>query len=150
MNDVTGFFHVGITVEQMERSLRFYRDCLGLDIIFDREYSEDYLREILALDFESIRIVYLGIPGGGSIELLEYRGIERLSAASRPCDPGCGHISLYVSNVERVTQLAAKLGYGTRSAAPVDITAGPNSGARNIYLLDPDGYSVELVQPKSV
>ena len=32
---VTGFFHAGVTVSDMEESLRFYRDVLGLEIISD-------------------------------------------------------------------------------------------------------------------
>jgi hypothetical protein len=28
----------------------------------------------------------------------------------------------------------------------VDITSGPNQGARSIYMLDPDGYAVELFE----
>lgn len=37
-----------------------------------------------------------------------------------------------------------KMGYLARSQSCVDITEGPNSGARSLYLLDPDGYAIEL------
>ncbi|MEO5885550.1 MAG: hypothetical protein ABIQ58_08565, partial [Candidatus Limnocylindrales bacterium] len=94
MAAVTGFFHGGITVLEMERSLVFYRDGLGLEQAFDRILDAPYLSEVLGLSFEHIRAVYLHIPGGGFVELLEYVGIERLSAASRPCDPGAGHLCL--------------------------------------------------------
>ena len=30
----------------------------------------------------------------------------------------------------------------------VDITAGPNQGARSCYMADPDGYAVELFQKR--
>ena len=33
---ITGFFHGGVPVRDMDRSLRFYRDGLGLEIEFDR------------------------------------------------------------------------------------------------------------------
>ena len=33
---VNGFFHAGITVQDMDTSLRFYRDGLGLETYFDR------------------------------------------------------------------------------------------------------------------
>jgi catechol 2,3-dioxygenase-like lactoylglutathione lyase family enzyme len=32
---ITGFFHGGIAVSDMERSLAFYRDALGLEVFFD-------------------------------------------------------------------------------------------------------------------
>lgn len=146
MPTVTGFFHAGITVRDMESSLRFYRDGLGLAMQFDRLIDADYLREVLALDFTAIRAVYLDIPGGGIVELLEYQGIERLPARSRPSDYGAGHLCLYVDDVEGMTERLRAAGGEPRSSAPVAITSGPNAGARSIYLLDPDGYAVELFE----
>lgn len=144
---VTGFFHGGITVGDMDRSLAFYRDGLGLEVEFDRLLDAPYLRQVLGLDFAAIRAVYLRIPRGGFVELLEYRGIERLPASSRPCDPGAGHLCLYVDDVEAVHDRLAARGFRARSAGTVAIAAGPNTGARSAYFGDPDGYWVELFQP---
>jgi catechol 2,3-dioxygenase-like lactoylglutathione lyase family enzyme len=124
---VTGFFHGGITVNEIDRSLVFDRDGLGLEIEFDRMLDGPYLREVLGMPFDAIRAVYLRIPGGGFVELLAYRGIERFPAASRPCYPGTGHLCLDVD---------------------IDSTAGPNAGARSAYVADPDGYYVELFQKR--
>lgn len=146
MPRVTGFFHAGITVRKMDASLVFYRDGLGLDLHFDRQLDGDYLRTVLALDFAVIRAVYLRIPGGGFIELLEYQGVERLPAASRPCDFGAGHLCLYVDDIDEMVVRLEGYGGRARSDGAVDITSGPNAGARSIYLLDPDGYPIELFQ----
>jgi lactoylglutathione lyase len=143
---ISGFFHGGITVSDMDRSMRFYQDGLGLEKEFDRILDAPYLREVLCLTFDQIRAVYLRIPGGGFVELLEYRGIERFSAASRPCDYGAGHLCLYVEGIDEVFARLRDLGYEARSAGVVDITAGPNMGARSVYFADPDGYPVELFQ----
>jgi catechol 2,3-dioxygenase-like lactoylglutathione lyase family enzyme len=143
---VTGFFHAGITVRDMDDSLRFYRDVLGLETHFDTVLDGPYLPVVLALDVTTIRAVYLVIPGGGFVELLEYRDLERMSAASRPCDYGAGHLCFYVEGIDDVVARAHAAGFRTRSDGPVDITAGPNAGARSVYLLDPDGYPVELFQ----
>jgi lactoylglutathione lyase len=143
---VTGFFHAGITVKSMDVSLPFYRDALGLPVAFERVLGADYLRTVLALPLQDIRIVYLHLPGGGYVELLEYHGLETLSAASRPCDHGAGHLCLYVDNIDELVAAAQAMGYRARSPFPVDITEGPNAGARSIYLLDPDGYAIELFQ----
>jgi lactoylglutathione lyase len=145
---VTGFFHGGVTVRDMDTSLRFYRDGLGLEIEFDRILDADYLKTVLGLEFDHIRAVYLRIPGGGFVELLEYVGIERLSAASRPSDYGAGHLCLYVDDVAAVFSRLRELEYEARSEDVVDITAGPNAGARSVYMADPDGYAVELFQKR--
>ena len=69
-----------------------------------------------------------------------------MPAASRPCDPGAGHLCLYVEGIDELCDRIYKMGYRSRSETPVDITAGPNAGARSAYLLDPDGYPIELFQ----
>jgi len=145
---VTGFFHGGITVSDMDRSLVFYREGLGLEQEFDRILDAPYLKAVLGLEFDHIRAVYLRIPSGGFVELLEYAGVERFPAASRPCDYGAGHLCLYVDDVELVHARLVGMGFKARSAEVVDITAGPNAGARSCYMSDPDGYAVELFQKR--
>ena len=146
MTHITGFFHGGITVKDMEASLKFYRDGLQLEVEFDVINSADYLRTVVAMPFSEIRIVYLRIPNSGFVELLEYRGVERHSVSARPADFGGGHLCLYVDDIEAISARMQKLGYSSRSDKPVDIVAGPNIGAKVIYMIDPDGYFIELFQ----
>jgi catechol 2,3-dioxygenase-like lactoylglutathione lyase family enzyme len=40
--------HTGITVQNIEQSLAFYRDLLGLEIIFERLASEEFVQRPLA------------------------------------------------------------------------------------------------------
>lgn len=149
MTHITGFFHGGITVKDMETSLKFYRDGLGLEVEFDVINSADYLRTVVAVPFSEMRIVYLRIPNSGFVELLEYRGLERHSASSRPCDYGAGHLCFYVDDIDALVSRMHSLGYSSRSATAIDIVAGPNIGAKVVYLVDPDGYFVELFQKPS-
>ena len=121
---------------------------LGLPILFDRLLDGPYLPVVLDLDFRAIRAVYLTLPGGGFVELLEYQGIERFPASSRPCDYGGGHLCLYVDDVEGMHDRLASMGYRSRSGRVVDITEGPNAGARSCYMADPDGYWIELFQKR--
>jgi len=146
MTHITGFFHGGITVKDMDTALAFYRDGLQLEVAFDVINGADYLRNVLALPFSEIRIVYLKIPNSGFVELLEYRGLERRLAAAPPSDYGAGHLCLYVDDIDALVARMHGLGYKTRSTAAIDIVAGPNIGAKVVYLIDPDGYHVELFQ----
>ncbi|MCC6383471.1 MAG: VOC family protein, partial [Dehalococcoidia bacterium] len=76
---VSGFFHGGIGVADMERSLAFYRDLLGLEVHFDVTLDAvDYVRAALGIEMRDCRIVYLRIPGseGIFVELLEYHGTD--------------------------------------------------------------------------
>src|SRR4051794_19222106 len=122
---VSGAWHCGLAVTDMERSLEFYRDGLGLEVWIDRIANHDYLREVTAVPSTEVRIVYLRIPNlEFSLELLEHRGIERVPSRMRPCDPGSVHIGVYVDDIEAVAARMAGLGFPSRSGHPVDITAG--------------------------
>ncbi len=101
-----------------------------------------------AVPSTSVRIVYLRVPGTRvPIELLEHRGIERVPARTRPCDPGSVHVGLQVSDIDALHAHLESLGFSSRSGHPVTITAGPFAGARTCFFHDPDGFLVELQQP---
>lgn len=145
---IAGLSHAGITVSDMDASLAFYRDGLGLEAYIDRIADHDYLREVTAVNSANVRIVYLRVPGSRTpLELLEHRGIERLPVRSRPCDPGNVHVGLQVDDIDAFHARLESLGFHSRSGHPVDITAGPFAGARTCFFTDPDGFLVELQQP---
>jgi catechol 2,3-dioxygenase-like lactoylglutathione lyase family enzyme len=147
-DNIQGISHNGITVTDMDVSLRFYRDGLGLQVYIDRIANHDYLREVTAVPSTEVRIVYLKVPGTRvPLELLEHRGIERVPARTRPCDPGSVHVGLQVRDIQALHEHLTSLGYGSRSGHPVEITAGPFAGARTCFFPDPDGFLVELQEP---
>lgn len=145
---VVGILHGGITVSDMDASLAFYRDGLGLPLQVDAIRDTPYLHETLAVPFTEIRYVLLAIPGasGSFVELLEYRGIERMPAAARPCDPGSGHLCLQVRDAVAAHGRMTSLGYRARSVGAVDIDSGVNAGGKIVYFADPDGFWVELLE----
>jgi len=82
---IIGFFHTGVTVHDLDRSLSFYRDLLGLEVTMERVFTEPYIFEIVALPAKAIRVAYVKVPNSPVvIELLEYQGIERHPAGIRP------------------------------------------------------------------
>lgn len=146
---ITGFFHGGIAVADMERSLAFYRDLLGLEVYFDVTLDAvDYVRAVLGIEMTDARLVYLTIPGaeGIYVELIEYRGTEAGSVVPRAWERGTGHLCFHVSDAQRLHERAIEFGYRSRSEGAVEIPVGPNAGGRAAYLLDPDGYHIELFE----
>jgi lactoylglutathione lyase len=144
---VTGLFHAGVTVSDMEAALRFYRDGLGLEVVADGESAVGTATKIWNLTPERVRVVFLRVPGSDAmVELFEFIGLERHSASARPCDYGAGHMCLFVDDAEGVHRRMQDLGFRSRSGEVVPITAGPHAGAHAVYLIDPDGYHVELYQ----
>jgi lactoylglutathione lyase len=147
MTAVTGLFHAGVTVSDMDASLRFYRDGLGLEVLFDGESAVGAARVIWNLEPERVRVVFLGVPGSDStVELFEFFGLERHAASARPCDYGAGHMCLFVEDAEGLHARLRELGYRSRAGEVVTIQKGPHAGAKAVYMLDPDGYHVELYE----
>jgi len=124
--NVTGLFHVGLTVGNMDEALRFYRDALGLEQESIGERPGDAVAPVIGIEPERLIVAWLRVPGSDArLELFEYQGIERFSAAARPCDIGYGHFCLYVDDLDAVYARLRAGGYGA----------------------SPDGYNVELYQP---
>jgi lactoylglutathione lyase len=144
---VTGFFHAGVTVSNMEAALRFYRDGLGLEVAFDGESAIRYARQIWAIDPERVRVVFLRVPGSDSfVELFEFAGIERHPASARPCDYGAGHLCLFVEDLDALHDRMREQGFRSRAGEVVTLGEGPHAGSKVVYMIDPDGYHVELYQ----
>jgi lactoylglutathione lyase len=143
---VSGFFHAGVTVRDMDAALRFYRDALGLELKSLDETSSELAWEIWDLRAERVKIAFLRIPGSDAlIELFEFAGVERHSASARPCDYGAGHFCLYVDDAEAALERIRAHGFGARSGV-VDLGGESGRGPRAVYAIDPDGYHVELFE----
>lgn len=142
---VNGFFHAGVTVRDMSTSLRFYRDGLGLEVTEERT-TGGAAWTVWNLQGDHTKVAFLAVPGSDAvIELFEFVGLERHSASARPCDYGAGHFCLYVDDTAAVHARVVALGFSSRSDV-VELTHGPHAGRKVVYLIDPDGYHVELYQ----
>jgi catechol 2,3-dioxygenase-like lactoylglutathione lyase family enzyme len=149
---VSEIFHTGLTVSDLDRSIAFYRDVLGLELVAQWDSSRPYLRTVVGFPDAELRIALLRIPSsragasGHHLELLEYRTPRGVRGDSRTCNPGNAHVAFMVQDLDAAyADLSAR---GVRfKSAPVQITHGRNRGAKAVYLLDPDDITLELVEP---
>ncbi|HET9922783.1 MAG TPA: VOC family protein [Methylomirabilota bacterium] len=149
---VAGILHTGLTVSDLERSIVFYRDLLGLELIAQWDSSQPYLRTVVGYPDAELRIALLRLPAGPDgvsghhIELLEYRRPRGSRGDANTFNPGNGHVAFMVADLDATyAELSAK---GVRfKSAPVPITHGRNTGAKGVYLFDPDDITLELIQP---
>jgi lactoylglutathione lyase len=149
---VTGILHTGLTVSDLDRSVAFYRDLLGLELISQWESSQPYLRTVVAYPDAELRIALLRLPPGTDgapghhIELLEYRRPRGTRGDANTYNPGNGHVAFMVENLEAI--YADLLAKGVRfKSPPVQITHGRNTGAKAVYFFDPDDITLEMIEP---
>ena len=84
---------------------------------------------------------------GHRIELLEYLApLDRKHVVPRPCDVGSVHVALTVDDLDGVLAVIAASGWKA-AGKPQTLQAGPNAGKRVVYVRDPDGTTIEFMQP---
>ena len=140
--------HTGITVSNLERSLALWRDVLGFELSHTAHQKGELAREITGVAGAEIKLAVLKAPGGHKIELLEYLApADRKRASLRPCDVGFVHVALLVEDLDAVL---AKIAAASWQAAgkPQTLQTGPNAGKRVVYVRDPDGTTIEFMQPR--
>jgi catechol 2,3-dioxygenase-like lactoylglutathione lyase family enzyme len=142
--------HVGLTVADLDRSIAFYHDTLGLPFaLAPTDWAEDdHLPEALGVAAPAkLRIAGFRIGDGGTVlELLQYASppSERESALAQNHVGAC-HLAILVDDIDSyVADLQAK-GVACNSVVH-DIEEGPFEGWRWVYFKDPDGHTIEFVE----
>jgi len=140
--------HTGFVVSNMERSLAFYRDQLGLEIERDQILEGEFISELVGYPDAKLYIVYLGLGDmKHSVELIEYLNPQS-NAVPLPDrkDIGATHLGIIVDNLDEFyKELSSK---EVRFLSPPAIR--PNAvypmAQKGCYMQDPDGNWLELLE----
>jgi lactoylglutathione lyase len=144
---VESMYHTGFTVSDIDRSIEFYRDLLGMSLFRRQTGTAPYLSTVTGFDNVRIEIALLKSPdGSGMLELLQYVSHPGAATPRETNRPGNGHLCFKVSEIHQACRELRARGV-TLLSDPVEITAGVHAGAFAVYLRDPDGFTVELFQP---
>ncbi len=144
---IESVYHVGFTVSDIERSIAFYRDVLGMTLYTRQQGTAAYLAAVTGFEGVRLEVALLRTPdGSGMLELLQY-----VSHPAAPTDratnrPGNGHLCFKVSDIHAACAELRRRDVRLISE-PVEITAGVHKGVYGVYLRDPDGFTIELFQP---
>ncbi len=123
--------HTMIRVVDLERSLRFYTEVLGMKLMRRMDYPEG--------KFTLAFIGYGDESGNAVIELTHNWGV-----ASYELGNAFGHIAIAVDDAYKACEeIKSRGGKGTREAGPMKYSATVIA-----VVEDPDGYKLELVQRK--
>lgn len=143
---IVDVWHTGFQVADLERSISFYRDLLGFEVIWERTVDVDYIGELVGYPGLVLRQALLRIPDTDHcLELLDYRNVERTPVDTRTANPGTAHICLWVDDLAALYEQLAAAGVEFVSK-PLLPTVGPNTGRLVAYMCDPDGIRIELVE----
>lgn len=136
--------HIGICVSDLDRALRFWCDGLGFDRAERFELDDTMLSGLAgALEVDGpVEVTSQFVRlGDFAVELLVYRrpaptGMPSTSRARR----GVTHVALQVDDLEEAVDRAVRAGGTVVDGTRADL------GVQLVFLADPDGTRVELMQ----
>jgi catechol 2,3-dioxygenase-like lactoylglutathione lyase family enzyme len=141
---ITSVAHTGITVSDLDRSIGFFRDALGLEVTDKIHGAGEFFEQVTGVPGCVMDVVYVTLPNH-TLELLCYSNpSDKTSSSLRPCDNGHLHISLNVDDIDAVIAAGAKYGF-----APVNPVQTDRNGMRVIYTKGPDNLIIELMEART-
>ncbi|WP_255342534.1 VOC family protein [Mycobacterium sp. UM_CSW] len=138
LNDVS-FCHLVVGVTDMDRALAFYRDTLGMDVVFETLISGEPFDAALHAKRQQEGRVVGGLLGGLMVELLSL-GAKPGTEKPRRGTTGIHNVSLRVPDLDDAHRRIAAAGY------PPDQDPFEIGGVRMFFVKDPDGTPVEFIE----
>lgn len=134
------FCHLVIGVTDMDRALAFYRDALGMDVVFETLISGEPFDAVLHAKRKQEGRVVGGLLGGLMVELLSLGANPGAEHSARRAVTGIHNVSLSVRDLDDTHRRLGAAGY-TPDQDPFEI-----GGVRMFFVKDPDGTPVEFIE----
>ena len=139
LTDVS-FCHLVIGVTDMDRALAFYRDALGMEVVFESLISGEPFDAVLHAKRKQEGRVVGGLLGGLMVELLSLGSVPSADKPARRGITGIDNVSLSVPDLDDTHRRITAAGY-VPDQAPFEI-----GGVRMFFVKDPDGTPVEFIE----
>jgi catechol 2,3-dioxygenase-like lactoylglutathione lyase family enzyme len=167
--DVLRAGHLGREIGEVQAIIHFYADLIGLGLVGAREAPRPFMVSHPLAEFAELgedanaydsvsRVALLPIPGtaaavGGpqmTIEAIEIKGIKSRPYNPPMSDPGATYLKLIVRDLDATLAVlkSERAPVITVGGGPVELTGWPGASGRirAVFVRDPDGYPVELMQ----
>jgi len=134
------FCHLVVGVTDMDRALAFYRDALGMDVVFETLISGEPFDAVLHAKHKEEGRVVGGLLGGLMVELLSLGADPATDKPARRGITGIQNVSLSVVDLDDTHRRIRESGYPPEQD-PFEI-----GGVRMFFVKDPDGTPVEFIE----
>jgi glyoxylase I family protein len=144
---IQGFSHIGIAVKDLDRSRRFYTDVLGFTQLYQLDFENNEVAATMEQEgvFRSAMLIRKDIR----IELLQWVDVPVTGSGQRRpmTELGVTHLCFRVENIDELTDaVVAAGGAVVEQTRTVLGDATDPAAPRLVYLTDPDGTRIELMQ----
>jgi glyoxylase I family protein len=147
-NELRAIHHAGLVVSDLDRSIYFYHDILGLPFANEPTpwFEGPSLEAGVGVPQARLRQVCFWVGDSSQMELIEYDSQPSFNGGPVPNNHrGAAHVCFRVDDiVAKKAELEAR---GVRFYSPINVVdEGPLAGWRWCYFSDPDGLALELVE----
>jgi catechol 2,3-dioxygenase-like lactoylglutathione lyase family enzyme len=147
---VSQAFHVNVNCSDLERSLAFYRDALGLTPSTRTRPESAQDGAAFGLDLAQWDAWILhdarGFGAGLVVDLLEWQVPRPTGSPNRAGDLGFNRLGFYVADLDDVYARMEAAGHRGHGGPPHATAVEGGAAVRTVVVDDPDGMLVELVQ----
>jgi catechol 2,3-dioxygenase-like lactoylglutathione lyase family enzyme len=140
---IKSFLHIGISVIDLEASIKFYSEIMQMNIERRTTYQGELISRIVGVEDAELDICVLE-KNNLRIELLDYHIDKRKKLINYPNQdqPGLVHISFLVDNVDKEYERIKAYGYEFNSPPTVAREDGP----KITYFKGPDNVVIEIYE----
>ncbi|UXT61185.1 hypothetical protein FY134_26160 (plasmid) [Agrobacterium fabrum] len=139
--------HTGWITPDIERSVAFWTNVMGFEAKPIGERRQPWISRFMGVQNAQVKLVHL-YGHGGHIEFIQFEE-QDTPAVPRGSQPGAAHVCLRIKNVEALRDDILRNG-GSEQGQLTEITEGIAAGLRGLYMRDPHGVLIELVElPRS-
>ena len=142
---IIGTHHASFTVSNLENTLHFFCDLLGLKASPIEKARGEVPENLLQMPSASLMICFVTTPDNSNIEFIEYLAPKGDKIDLKTSNIGVAHIAFEVDDIQKMyDDLAAK---GVEfNHPPIWVEAGVLKGWGICYLKGPDGITLEFMQ----
>ena len=144
-------YHVGHTVSDLDRSVAFYRDILGLDYIGEILMEGEETDRLFGRKGTKARVVYLNGSEKADmppVELIQFIGTDITLRKANLFTSSISELCFYTDNIEKLYEKLRQNNVPCISKPEkFDFTEKGFGKSKAFYCKDPDGIILEIMQP---
>jgi len=141
--------HFSFTVSNLNDSLHFFCDLLGLKATPVMEVGDEDLQKIVGIPGARLRLSLVQAPDNKNIELIEYVKPRGKKLDLKTNNTGVAHLAFVVDDIQKMYDDLSKKGVKFNSP-PVLVPGNDGKGRWAVcYLKGPDNITLELIEKKS-
>jgi lactoylglutathione lyase len=140
------FFHTGFVVKDIEASIKFYAEVLGMRIAGRTEREGEFVEQVLAFPGVHIKGGFLDMGEGHQLELIQYLSPPSGENNLHRNDLGASHLAFFVDDLDMFYRETSQKGIKYNNPPASMFDDDEKLSRKACYAQDPDGNWLEFVE----